>query len=396
MVEPVGSAVQQSRRAVARLTAAGTQRSGAAVDGAVEVLAARGFGPARALGADRDEIAPFVAGSRFAVDGVFANREAAVAADGPTLSMALEMARRPGRPSAPVPVLTPQLPADPSALAATWLGHASVLVEIDGVRVLTDPVFSARCSPSQAIGPKRMHAAPLTVGALPAIDVVLLSHDHYDHLDMTTVDALATLHPHAQFVVPIGVDAHLISWGVDPGRVHAADWYERVTLTVRGTELRFHATAARHFSGRGLVRNLTQWVSWVVVGPDHRFFFSGDTGFTERYGETGDLFGPFDLTLIAVGAYDPAWPDIHVNPEEALSMHHLLNPGAARDSLMLPIHWGTFNLALHPWADPIQRLLTAAGTAGVEVVVPRPGGTADVIKRNGTAFDAPTWWEHCV
>lgn len=395
VIEPVGATVQRTRRASARLAAAGSARGEAALVGAVDLLAERGVGPARALGASRDQIAERTAGSRFAVDGVFANREAAFVGRGPDASTLLEMARRPGQPSAPIPVLTPTFDDEPADLAVTWLGHASNLVEIDGVRVLTDPVFSARCSPSQTVGPKRMHAAPLTVGALPPIDVVLISHDHYDHLDTATVDALAAMHPQARFVAPIGVDAHLISWGIPPERIDVADWYERVTLDIRGTELRFHATSARHFSGRGLVRNLTQWVSWAVVGPRHRFFFSGDTGFTERYAETGDLLGPFDLTLIAVGAYGDQWPDIHVNPEEALSIHHLLNPHAARDALLLPIHWGTFNLALHSWADPIQRLLTAAGTAGVPVVVPRPGGTADVGKRNGTAFDDPTWWEHC-
>ncbi len=391
----MGAGVALARRSAARLAAAGAHRGEALAGETVDRLAERGFGPARALGADRDAIAACTARSPFAVDGVFANREAAHTGSGPSLSMAAEMARRPGRPSTPIPVLTPVFDDEPAALSATWLGHASVLVEIDGVTVLTDPVFAKRCSPSQAFGPARMHPVPLTVGALPPVDVILLSHDHYDHLDTDTIDALAAVHPQARFVVPIGVDAHLIAWGVDPARIHVADWYEHVTLTVRGTALRFHATAARHFSGRGLVRNLTQWVSWAVVGPEHRFFFSGDTGFTERYAEIGDLLGPFDLTLIAAGAYDPAWPDIHVNPEEALAVHHLLNPGAAAGSLLLPIHWGTFNLALHSWADPIQRLLTAAGTAGVGVCVSRPGGTADVGKRNGTAFDDPTWWERC-
>ncbi|MFT4087890.1 MAG: MBL fold metallo-hydrolase, partial [Gordonia sp. (in: high G+C Gram-positive bacteria)] len=342
-----------------------------------------------------EQISETTAGSQFAVDGIFCNRESAPAGGGPGLSTVGEMIRRPGRPSSEIPVLRPDLSGDVRDLAATWLGHASVLVEIDGVRVLTDPVFSARCSPSQTIGPKRMHPAPLTVGELPPIDVVLISHDHYDHLDVETVTALAVLHPQAVFVTPIGVDAHLRSWGIDAARIRTADWYQQVQLDVRSTSLTFHATAARHFSGRGLTRNLTQWVSWAVVGPRHRFFFSGDTGFTERYAEVGALAGPFDLTLIAVGAYDPSWPDIHLNPEEAVAVHHLLNPDAAHDSLFLPIHWGTFNLALHSWADPVQRLLTSAGSSGVPVVVPRPGGSVDVLKRNGTAYDDVSWWERC-
>lgn len=395
LAEPLGSATRSVRAVAGQLAAAGAQGGERAARGTVELLAERGFAPARALGATREQIAPRTARSPYAERGIFANREAHAAASGPSLTMAGEMVRRPGRPTAPIPVLAPRFGDEAGELSATWLGHASVLVEIDGVRVLTDPVFAARCSPSQSFGPKRMHAVPVGVGALPPVDVVLISHDHYDHLDVQTIDALATLHPRAQFVTPVGVDAHLVAWGIDPARIHAADWYERVTLQVRGTELRCYATAARHFSGRGLTRNLTQWVSWAVLGPDHRFFFSGDTGFTERYGETGDLLGPFDLTLLAVGAYDPAWPDIHVTPEEAVALHHLLNPGAARESLLLPVHWGTFNLALHRWADPIQRLLTEASTAGVPVTVPRPGATADVDKRNGSSFDDPAWWERC-
>ncbi|MFT3715985.1 MAG: MBL fold metallo-hydrolase [Gordonia sp. (in: high G+C Gram-positive bacteria)] len=400
VVEPLGTTIDKTRRSAAHLASAAATRSDAALEDALSGLAGLGVAPARALGATREEIAASTARSRFTVDGVFANREPAFPG-GPGMGDISQMVRRPGRPSRPIPVLTPAFDeqtrsqAPGAELAATWLGHASVLVEIDGVRVLTDPVFSLRCSPSQTIGPRRMHESPVTVGSLPPIDVVLISHDHYDHLDTATVDALAALHPQARFVCPIGVDAHLRAWGVDASRIHTADWYEHVTLDVDGTQLRFHATAARHFSGRTLARNLTQWVSWGVVGPRHRFFFSGDTGFTERYAEVGDLLGPFDLTLIAVGAYGDSWPDIHIDPEEALSIHHLINPGAATESLLLPIHWGTFNLAVHPWAEPIQRLLTGAGTAGVDVCVPRPGGAVDVEKRNGTAYDDPTWWERC-
>lgn len=394
VAESVGASVVRTRRAAARLGATGAQLSETAFTGAVDLLAERGFAPARALGATHAEIAAATAGSSFAVDGVFGNREPSTPSR-PTMAMSIDMARNPGVPSAPIPVLTPRFDSPPADLAATWLGHASVLLEIDGVRVLTDPVFSRRCSPTQAIGPQRMHAAPASVGGLGPVDVVLISHDHYDHLDVATIDALATVHPHAQFVTPIGVDAHLRSWGVAADRIHTADWYQRVTLEVRGTAMTFHATPARHFSGRGLVRNLTQWVSWVVVGPEHRAFFSGDTGFTERYAETGELLGPFDLTIMAVGAYDPLWPDVHITPEEAVVLHRLLNREATAESLLLPIHWGTFMLAPHAWADPVQRLLTAAGGAGIPVTVPRPGSTADVTSRTGTAFDDPTWWERC-
>ncbi|GAC59411.1 MULTISPECIES: MBL fold metallo-hydrolase [Gordonia] len=345
-----------------------------------------------AVGASREQIAPMTAASRFATDGVFANREAAAQVQGPDMSVMIDMMRRRGRPGHRVPVLRPEFSGEPGALSATWLGHASMAVELDGVRIVTDPVLSDRCSPSQSIGPRRMHRAPLTAGELPPLDVVLISHDHYDHLDTPTVLTIALTQPNAIFVVPIGVAAHLISWGVDAARIRQADWFEQVDLTVRGTTISFHAVPARHFSGRGLSRNLTQWVSWAAVGPQHRFFFSGDTGFTESYADTGAALGPFDLSLVAVGAYDPVWPDVHVDPEEALVVHRLLN-GDERDALFVPIHWGTFNLARHSWADPVGRLTTEADRVGVDICVPRPGATLVAHSRSGTAFSDPTWWE---
>lgn len=346
------------------------------------------------MGAGREIIAPMTQASVFARDGVFANREPAAIVDGPDMSTAIDMLRSPGKPTSPIPVLRPEFVATPADMSVTWLGHASAVVDLDGVRMVTDPVLSQRCSPSQLVGPKRMHEAPLTAAQLPALDVVLISHDHYDHLDTNTVVTIARAQPEAIFVVPIGVGAHLQSWGIDAARIRQADWFEQIDLEVRGTIISFHAAPARHFSGRGLTRNLTQWVSWAVVGPHHRFFFSGDTGFTESYKQTGADFGPFDLTLIAVGAYDPGWPDIHLNPEEAIAVHQLLN-GTSEAGILLPIHWGTFNLARHSWADPMVRLTAEAQRLGVEIVVPRPGTTLVAESRTGTALFDPTWWERC-
>ncbi|EGD54195.1 MBL fold metallo-hydrolase [Gordonia neofelifaecis] len=346
------------------------------------------------MGASREHIAPLTAESPFARGGVFANRERAPEVNGPDMSTMLDMARRPGKPSGEIPVHRPEFTAGPLGLSATWLGHASTVVDLDGVRIVTDPVLSERCSPSQIIGPRRMHRAPVTAGQLPPVDVVLISHDHYDHLDTATVVTIARTQPDAVFVVPVGVGAHLRSWGVEADRIRHADWFEQVDLSVRGTEVSFHAVPARHFSGRGLSRNLTQWVSWAVVGPHHRFFFSGDTGYTESYAETGTTFGPFDLSLIAVGAYDPAWPDIHLNPEEALAVHRLLS-GDEPGALFVPIHWGTFNLARHSWVDPVRRLTVEAQRTGVDVCVPSPGSTIAPDSRTGTAMFDPTWWERC-
>lgn len=268
-----------------------------------------------------------------------------------------------------------------SGLRATWLGHATVLLEIDGARVLVDPVWSERASPSPRIGPKRFHRPPLPLADLPPLDVVLISHDHYDHLDMATVRSLAAREPlRTRFVAPLGVGAHLERWGIAPTRLRELDWGESTDIGA----ITFSATPARHFSGRALRDgNRTLWASWVIAGPNHRVFHSGDTGFFEGFAGIGRKHGPFDLTLIKIGAYGPTWPDIHLTPEQALNAHALL-----RGQVLLPIHWGTFNLAFHDWFEPPERLMAAAHRAGARVVIPRPGEAVE------PAFAPPPepWW----
>ncbi len=266
-------------------------------------------------------------------------------------------------------------------LSVTWLGHATALVELDGYRVLTDPVWSQRCSPSRAVGPKRLHPPPLPLEALPALDAVVISHDHYDHLDMDTVRALARTQ-RALFVVPLGIGAHLRAWGVPADRIRELDW--NADIQIDG--LRLTCTPARHFSGRFLTRNNTLWASWVFSGPEHRVFFGGDTGYTAGFADIGAQHGPFDLTLLPIGAYNTSWPDIHMNPEEAAQAHRDLNGGDG--GVLVPIHWCTFRLAPHPWAEPADRLLAAAGAAGVDVAVPRPGGRVSPV----AGADVDRWW----
>jgi len=269
--------------------------------------------------------------------------------------------------------------APPSGLRATWIGHASTLVEIDGRRVLTDPIWSARCSPSTWLGPKRFHPPPLALEALPAIDAVVISHDHFDHLDMATVKALATRG--ARFAVPLGVGAHLEAWGIPPAQIAELDWNESADIA----GLRLTATPARHYSGRNPLRkDNTLWASWVVQGPRHNFFFSGDTGYFEGFKTIGDTYGPFDLALIKIGACDVTWPDIHITPEEAVQV--FLD---VRGKLLLPVHWGTFNLAFHAWNDPAERVLAAARTVGAHLVVPKPGQFVE-LPASETSVDP--WW----
>lgn len=271
-----------------------------------------------------------------------------------------------GKPPGPIP-LADAPPADTAALpaAASWFGHSSVLIEVDGYRVLADPVWSRRCSPSRAVGPQRMHEVPLALEALPAVDAIVISHDHYDHLDIDTIVALARTQ-RSPFVVPLGIGAHLRKWGIPESRIVELDWHEAHHIG----ELTLVCTPARHFSGRLFTRDTTLWASWVVTGPTRRAFFGGDTGYTKSFTEVGAEYGPFDLTLLPIGAYHPAFADVHMNPEEAVRAHRDL---ADPDSLMVPIHWATFRLAPHPWSEPAERLVAAAQAERVRIAVPIPG-----------------------
>ncbi|WP_214316682.1 MBL fold metallo-hydrolase [Nonomuraea sediminis] len=298
----------------------------------------------------------------------------------PPVGMLRELSkdREQRRPNGLIPLRVPPTD-DPVGLRAVWYGHASTLVELDGRKVLFDPVWSKRPSPSQLVGPKRHHPVPIELNELPQVDAIAISHDHYDHLDMATVKWL-TATQKAPFLVPLGIGAHLERWGVPLFRIIELDWEEEAEVA----GLRFVSTAARHFSGRSLTRNDTLWGSWVIAGPTKRVFYAGDSGYFEGYKGIGSAHGPFDLTLMPIGAYSPAWPDIHMNPEEAVNAH--LDLGG---SLMLPVHWATFTLALHPWAEPVRRLWREAKARDVKIAVPRPGQAIDTT--DTPAVDA--WWE---
>ena len=296
-----------------------------------------------------------------------------------------------GAPSKPIPLAADPSPEQASDLAVTWFGHSSVLIEVDGFRILADPVWGERVSPSPTIGPARLHPVPVALSALPHIDAVVISHDHYDHLDLPTIDEL-TRDRDVPFCVPVGVGGHLRAWGVPEDRIIELDWDQAHTLTRDGRSVKVVCTEARHFSGRGLTRNSTQWASWSLVGPEHSVFFGGDTGFTERFKLVGDHFGPFDLTLLPIGAYDPLWPDVHTNPEEAVAIHAMIaKPGAP----LVPVHWATFNLAFHDWSEPVERLLAAAEEAGVATIIPMPGGRVDGAGAGPAGAimpGTPDWW----
>jgi L-ascorbate metabolism protein UlaG (beta-lactamase superfamily) len=283
------------------------------------------------------------------------------------------------KPTGPVPLATGTDAGPDSGLHLTWYGHASVLVEAQGRRVLLDPVWSRRCSPSQLAGPARLHPVPVALDQLPALDAVVISHDHYDHLDYRTVKAL-TAGQDAPFVVPLGVGAHLDRWGVPANRIVELDWDESVELD----GLRLTCTAAQHFSGRTLARDRTLWSSWVLATADRRVFYTGDSGYFDGYAEIGRVHGPFDAALVQIGAYDVRWPDIHMTPEEAVNAHIDL-----RARLLVPVHWATFVLAFHPWSEPVDRIWREAKARGVTLAVPRPGQRVDVDEP--PAVDG--WWQ---
>lgn len=276
------------------------------------------------------------------------------------------------------PDATRLLTPPPSGLRVTWLGHSSLLLEIDGRRVLIDPVWSRRVSPYSWVGPTRWYPPLLALAQLPPVDAVIISHDHYDHLDNATITAMKDWD--TRFIVPLGVGADLARWGVPEARIVEVDWWDHIALG----DLTVVATPARHASGRMLVDNDDKlWAGYAFVGPRHRVYFSGDTGLFPAMRDIGNRLGPFDLTMIDAGQYDRAWPDWHGGPEQAVRAHQLV-----RGRLLLPVHWGLFALAYHSWTEPVERVLVAAKKAGVPVLVPRPGQSVEP----ATPPPFERWW----
>jgi len=274
------------------------------------------------------------------------------------------------------PVATPEEPvptlpgdrsrfAEPpaSGLRITWLGHSTQIIEIDGTTVITDPIFGGRASPWTWMGPEAWYGPPIPLDQLPPLDAVLLSHDHYDHLQVETIRAMAGWD--TRFIAPLGVGAHLEAWGVPADRITEVDWWDRVEIG--GIEI--VSVPARHASGRQVFDQMrTLWTGYALLGEDHRVLFSGDTGLFDGLSEIGDRLGPFDVTMFEVGAYDRAWPDWHLGPEQAVRAH-----GMVRGELFLPIHWGMWSLAMHGWTEPVERVLVETERRGVATYVPRPG-----------------------
>jgi L-ascorbate metabolism protein UlaG (beta-lactamase superfamily) len=262
----------------------------------------------------------------------------------------------------------------------TWFGHSALLVEIDGKKIFLDPMLGNVPAPHPWLGSNRFNdTLPLAIENIPNLDAVIISHDHYDHLDYGSIKKLNDRVNH--FYVPLGVGAHLISWGVSENKITEMDWWESTLL--EGITLT--ATPSRHFSGRGVTdRFRTQWSSWVIQGKKDAIYFSGDSGYDTHFKEIGDKFGPFDIVIMECGQYDEQWPLIHMMPEETVKATI-----DVKGKLLLPIHWGSFKLGLHSWTDPAERVSKQATLQNVSLTTPIIGEVIIL----GEGAPNSNWWE---
>jgi len=273
-----------------------------------------------------------------------------------------------------------------SGLRVTWFGHSSMLLEIDGTRILIDPVWDNRAAPTRWVGPKRFFAPTLRLKEMPAIDAVLVSHDHYDHLGKATVQRLSKLPALAksQWITSLGVGKLLEEFGVPTQQITELDWTQAVSIAGGACEVT--SLPARHFSGRSLFNRFeTLWASFVIKGKDHKVYYGADSGWWEGFAEIGATYGPFDLTMLEIGAFNELWKDIHLGPDGAAQAYMALG-GSERAGLLMPIHWGLFDLALHGWRQPIERLLEIAMEREWSMFAPEPGLPSEV------AAVQSDWW----
>lgn len=270
--------------------------------------------------------------------------------------------------------------AENSAERLIWFGHSAFLLHMDGKNILIDPMLGQHPSPSPLVGTKRFtEKLPIEVEELPEIDAVLISHDHYDHLDYGSIQALKD--KTKDFYVPLGVGAHLRAWGIDSSRIHEHNWWDENSID----SIQIAFTPSRHFSGRGLNNNSsTLWGSWVIHGTNNRLFFSGDSGYGPHFKDIGKKYGPFDFAMLECGQYNQNWTQIHMAPEEtAMAAVDIGTKG------MMPIHWGSFKLALHDWNEPAVRVTKKANELEMPILIPKIGAPIPLDTLN---YDQEIWW----
>lgn len=263
----------------------------------------------------------------------------------------------------------------------TWFGHSAFLLELDGEKILIDPMLGEVPAPAPFLGGKRFSKSlPIAIEKLPEIDAIIISHDHYDHLDYGSIKQLKEKTKH--FYVPLGIGAHLESWGVEPEKITELDWWEETMHK----HIKLAATPSRHFSGRGLTDgNQTLWASWVILGHKEKIFFSGDGGYFDGFKKIGERYGPFDLAMVECGQYNERWADIHMMPEETAQAC-----ADVKGKVLLPMHWGAFKLALHSWTDPIERVTQKAKELNIPVTTPRIGEPLVINKE----YPQSEWWKN--
>lgn len=260
----------------------------------------------------------------------------------------------------------------------TWYGHSAILLELDGKRLLIDPMLGNAASPVSFMTKRFEYEAPIELESITEIDAVILSHDHYDHLDYQSIMKLKDKVGH--FYTPLGVGSHLQKWGIKASNITELDWWETASID----QIQIVATPARHFSGRGISdRNKTQWASWVIVGESEKIYFSGDSGYGPHFKEIGDKYGPFDFAMMECGQYNEKWEAIHMLPEQTIQASL-----DVQSKLMMPIHWSAFNLSLHSWTDPVERALKAAQLQKVNIITPQIGKRFSP----GLNEENDTWW----
>ncbi len=261
-----------------------------------------------------------------------------------------------------------------------WFGHSTFLLQIDGKNILIDPMFGEVPSPSPLLGKKRFSKElPIAVEQLPQIDMIIMSHDHYDHLDYGSIQKLKD--KTKSFYMPLGMGAHFEEWGVDSSKIHELGWWEEI----QADGLLLALTPARHFSGRGLNNRFsTLWGSWVIRGESDNIFFSGDSGYGPHFKQIGEKYGPFNFAMMECGQYNERWTDIHMVPEETAQAAKDINA-----KVFMPIHWAAFTLAMHSWTDPVVRVIAKAKEINQPIYVPEIGEFIELDKKLETTRK---WW----